>query len=185
MIPGPAPVTTIHPLWARAPAISRAWAYRGSLGRVRAEPNIVALRASRYGAKTSKAAAISLSAALVIFRSSLSTSGAARRVAVARISKSWSRLAVAPDASRSRSIRRSSAGVPVPLAARLLTSARVARRPPGRRSRGRRSVRRAQGEGRHAPEAAGDEREQGAGGERRRGQGGLTSGIPREAVAGS
>src|SRR2546423_2680160 len=87
---------------------------------------MVALRASLYGANTWKAAAISLRAALVILRSRRSASAPARRVAVTRISKSWSRLAVAPDASRICSIRRSRAGVPVRLGARRLTPPRVA-----------------------------------------------------------
>src|SRR5437588_4117715 len=89
---------------------------------------MVALRASLYGANTWKAAAISLRAALVILRSRRSASPPARRVAVTRISKSWSRLAVAPDASRICSMRRSRAGVPVRLGARRLTPPRVAQR---------------------------------------------------------
>ncbi len=47
MIPGPAPVTTIHPAWASLAARSRAITYTGSSGRVLAEPNIVILRTER------------------------------------------------------------------------------------------------------------------------------------------
>ena len=41
MIPGPAPVTTIHPWSARSAATLRACSYTGSSGRVRADPKMV------------------------------------------------------------------------------------------------------------------------------------------------
>jgi len=47
MMPGPAPVTTIHPASAIRWAMARAWAYTGSSGRVRAEPNIVIFGTAR------------------------------------------------------------------------------------------------------------------------------------------
>ena len=51
MIPGPAPVIDHPPGVGQAAARSRAWAYSGSSGRVRAEPKIVTLGTSWYGAK--------------------------------------------------------------------------------------------------------------------------------------
>ena len=51
MMPGPAPVITIHPREAIDSAKSRAVVYVGSPGSVRAEPNMLTFRVSRYGAK--------------------------------------------------------------------------------------------------------------------------------------
>ena len=72
MIPGPAPVMTIQPACARSAATSRAALHRGSFARTRAEPKIVTLRASWYGANISNASPISASAAPVIFMSTRS-----------------------------------------------------------------------------------------------------------------
>ena len=47
-----------------------AWAYSGSSGAVRAEPNTVTFGTSRYGANTANASRISVIAAAAIFRSS-------------------------------------------------------------------------------------------------------------------
>ena len=52
MMPAPAPVTTIHPRAAIAPASWRACAYSGSAGKVRADPNTVTLGIPRSGANT-------------------------------------------------------------------------------------------------------------------------------------
>src|SRR4029453_11582837 len=71
MIPAPAPVTTIHPCSTmRRPNVTAAIA-ADCVGSVRAEPNTVTLRTSRYGAKTLYEYRSSLRAVLVIFRSPL------------------------------------------------------------------------------------------------------------------
>ena len=103
MIPGPAPVTTIHPCAARSAATRRACSYTGSSGRVRAEPKMVTFGTSSYGAKTRKASRISASAAVAILRSRRSTSSVARASATARSSRARRVLAFGAMASRRRS----------------------------------------------------------------------------------
>ena len=71
MIPGPAPVTHIHPASARRAATRRAVSNSGSSGVVRAEPKMVTFGTSRYGANTRKASPISVTAATAIFRSTI------------------------------------------------------------------------------------------------------------------
>ena len=68
IIPGPAPVTTIHPSSAKALATCSVNLYSGSSLVVRADPKIVTFFRSVYGANIAKASRISVRAALAIFR---------------------------------------------------------------------------------------------------------------------
>src|SRR5262249_32472459 len=85
-----------------------------SVGSVRAEPKIVTFGTSRYGLNARNAARISLSAALVIFRSRRLIPSLASRAAVTRMSDSWSRSRrTAPTWSSNAMIWRSRAVLPV------------------------------------------------------------------------
>ena len=101
MIPGPAPVTTIHPRSASVAAISLACSYTGSCVAVRAEPNTVTFCTSRYGANTANASRISVIAAAAIFRSSGSGWSLSRPSAATSSSTATRRSPGGPSSSTS------------------------------------------------------------------------------------
>ena len=111
MIPGPAPVMTIHPFSARLAATLRVCSQSGSWFLTRADPKIVTFGASRYGSNIENASRISVMAAAAILRSRWSGRSRINPSVSARNSSATRASAGTPNSSsRARARARTSWG---------------------------------------------------------------------------